>query len=217
MERICSLAWIKTSGPLHFAVAVRLCWASFWHMKSTEPYGLCAVSKPFQHMPSLTPQPPLNGSCYCVWNDKRFESFQAVVPFFLNGLIAFLSGTAHKSVAESCFLHFLCSSQSLDPNWTPCCVQIGHLTTARCIAALSDLHVSSLTSCFNVSVKYLSAQQNWFLFLFFFNSRCVLQWKAGCSKKSLNVLLSRNQLNDVQFIMHLSPKQESFLVRIHMI
>lgn len=163
MEWICCLAWIETSGPLHFAVTVRLCWASFWHVTSIEPYGLCAVSKPFLHMP------PLNGSCYCNWKDKCFESFWAVVPFFLNGVITFLSGTAHKSVAESWFLHFLCSSHSLDSNRTPCRVQIGRLATARYIAALSDLHVSSLTSCFNDSVKYLSAQHNWLFFFFFFN------------------------------------------------
>lgn len=168
MERICCLAWIKTSGPLHFAVTVRLSWASFWHMTSTEPYGLCAVSKPFQHMPSLTPQPPLNGSCYCGWKDKCSKSFHAVVPF-LNGLISFLSGTTHKSVAERWLLHFLCGGQSLDPNRTPCCVQIGHLAIARCIAALSDLHISSLTSCFNVSLKYLSAQHNCCCLFFFFN------------------------------------------------
>ena len=124
------------------------------------------VFVPFQHMPSLTPQPPLNGSCYCGWKDKCSKSFHAVVPF-LNGLISFLSGTKHKSVAESWLLHFLCAGQSLDPNRTPCCVQIGHLAIARCIAALSDLHISSLTSCFNVSLKYLSAQHNCCCLFFF--------------------------------------------------
>lgn len=89
-EGICCLAWIKTSGSLRFSVTVWLSWASLWHTASTEPYGLRAVSKPFQRIPLPTPRPALNGSCYCGLKDKCSRSFQALVPF-LNGLIAFLS------------------------------------------------------------------------------------------------------------------------------
>lgn len=51
----CCLGWIKTSGSLHFSVAVWLSWVCLWHMASTEPYRLGAVSEPFQHIPLPPP------------------------------------------------------------------------------------------------------------------------------------------------------------------
>lgn len=70
-----------------------------------------------------------------------------------NGLVTFLSGIMYKSRAESWLLHFPCSGQSPNPNRTPS-------VTARCVAALSDLHFLSIASCFLVSVKSLSAWHN---------------------------------------------------------
>lgn len=123
-------------------------------MASMEPYGLRAVSKPFQHIPlPAPPQPSRNGSCYCGPKDKYSRSFQAVVPY-LNGLIALLSGVTSSSLEQK--------AESFTSPAVPRS-KLGTSCSARCVAALSDLHFGSLASCFlNVSTKSLSVQHNSF-------------------------------------------------------